>query len=83
MNLEEQFQTAAKEALNLDSRPDNTSLLVLYSFYKQGSEGDVSGKRPGLLDLRGRAKFDAWAKQKGTSKEDAMRKYVALVEELK
>ena len=45
-------------------------------------EGDVTGSRPGMLDLKGRAKFDAWAKRKGSSKDDAMKKYVALVDSL-
>ena len=35
-----------------------------------------------MLDLKGRAKFDAWAKRKGLSKDDAMKKYVALVDKL-
>ena len=46
------------------------------------TEGDVRGERPGLLDLRGRAKYDAWTKRKGTSKDDAMKKYVVLVDKL-
>ena len=57
-------------------------LLGLYGLYKQATEGDVSGSRPGVFDLKGRAKFDAWAGRKGTSKDDAMKKYVALVGKL-
>ena len=50
--------------------------------FKQGTAGDVQGKRPGMLDIKGRAKYDAWAGRKGTSSEDAMRAYVALVDAL-
>ena len=58
----------------------NDVLLDMYALYKQATVGDVSGSRPGMLDLKGRAKYDAWAKQKGTSKDSAMAAYIALVE---
>ena len=80
--LAEQFKEAKGRVEKLKERPSNDQLLELYGLYKQATEGDVSGARPGLLDLKGRAKFDAWAGKKGTSKDDAMRKYVALVGKL-
>ena len=54
--------------------------LKLYANYKQATEGDVSGDRPGFTDFVNRAKYDAWAKLKGISPEDAMKAYVKLVE---
>jgi len=54
-------------------------MLALYALYKQASAGDASGDRPGMLDVRGRAKYDAWAKHKGLSKDAAMEQYIALV----
>jgi acyl-CoA-binding protein len=60
----------------------NDKLLDLYALYKQATAGDVSGSRPGMLDVRGRAKYDAWAKRKGTSKDAAMEAYVRLVDQL-
>jgi acyl-CoA-binding protein len=80
--LAEQFKEAKGRVEKLKERPSNDQLLELYGLYKQATEGDVSGSRPGLFDLKGRAKFDAWAGKKGTSKDDAMRKYVALVGKL-
>lgn len=77
------FQAAADASKQLSKRPDNDTLLKLYATFKQGSSGDVEGKRPGFTDLVGRAKYDAWAKLKGTAKEDAMQQYVDLVESLK
>jgi len=56
--------------------------LLLYALYKQGTVADVSGSRPGMLDIKGRAKFDAWNKVRGTTRDVAMQKYVALVERL-
>ena len=57
----------------------NDVLLDLYALYKQATNGDVAGDRPGMLDMKGRAKFDAWAKRKGLSKDAAMEQYIALV----
>jgi diazepam-binding inhibitor (GABA receptor modulating acyl-CoA-binding protein) len=57
----------------------NDVMLEMYALYKQATVGDVSGDRPGMLDIRGRAKYDAWAKKKGTSKDAAMEQYIAVV----
>ncbi len=57
----------------------NDTMLELYALYKQATVGDVTGDRPGIMDLRGRAKYDAWAKRKGMSKDAAMQAYVDLV----
>lgn len=54
-------------------------MLDLYALYKQATVGDVTGSRPGMLDVRGRAKYDAWARRKGTSQDAAMEAYIALV----
>jgi len=82
-DLAARFQTAADDSKKLNQRPDNDTLLKLYAIFKQGSSGDVEGKRPGFTDLVGRAKYDAWAKLKGTPKEQAMQQYIDLVESLK
>jgi len=58
----------------------NDTMLELYALYKQATAGDVSGSRPGMLDVRGRAKYDAWAKRKGMTKDAAIEAYVALVD---
>jgi acyl-CoA-binding protein len=58
----------------------NDVMLDMYALYKQATAGDVSGSRPGMLDLRGRAKYDAWEKQKGTPKDVAIAAYIALVD---
>jgi len=80
--LGEKFREAAARVEKLSKRPSNDQLLDLYGLYKQATEGDATGSRPGLFDLKGRAKFDAWAGRKGTSKDDAMKRYVALVDKL-
>jgi diazepam-binding inhibitor (GABA receptor modulator, acyl-CoA-binding protein) len=81
-DLAAKFEAAQKRAKELTKTPSNDDLLELYAFYKQATSGDVSGSRPGMLDLKGRAKFDAWSKKKGTTKDDAMTKYAALVDRL-
>lgn len=82
MALADDFTSAQERVKTLKSKPSNDTLLELYSLYKQATAGDVEGKRPGMLDLKGRAKYDAWAARKGTSKDAAMEKYVALVNRL-
>ena len=82
-DLVEEFQAAAVDVKQLPAKPSNADLLKLYALFKQGSEGDATGKRPGMTDFVGRAKYDAWAGEKGMSRDDAMRAYVELVEDLK
>lgn len=82
-DLTKQFEQAVADSKRLDERPDNATLLELYALYKQASEGDASGERPGMTDFVGRAKWDAWKALEGTTGEDAKRRYVSLVEELK
>jgi diazepam-binding inhibitor (GABA receptor modulating acyl-CoA-binding protein) len=82
-NLKKKFEAAAADSKKLSERPSNDVLLQLYALYKQGSEGDVEGKRPGFTDMVGRAKYDAWAAIKGTDSEDAMQQYIDLVKSLK
>jgi acyl-CoA-binding protein len=77
------FETAAAEAQQLPEKPGNEDLLKLYALYKQATVGDVEGKRPGMMDFVGRAKYDAWAALEGTSEDDAKQAYVELVESLK
>lgn len=81
-DLQARFEQAAEDAKQLPKRPNNETLLRLYALYKQATTGNVRGKRPGMMDFTGRAKHDAWKKLKGTTKEDAMRAYVELVEKL-
>lgn len=80
---EQAFEQASITSKTLKKAPDNDALLALYSLYKQGSVGDCSGTRPGVMDMVGRAKFDAWMARKGTAREAAMGEYVALVTQLK
>jgi acyl-CoA-binding protein len=82
-DLKTQFEQAAREAQKLPKKPDNDTLLRLYALYKQATVGDVSGKRPGFMDMVGQAKYDAWAKVKGSSKDAAMQAYIDLVDQLK
>ncbi len=82
MTSETEFRDATERDQKLPQRPGNQDQRALSSLYKQATEGDVRGKRPGILDLRGRAKYDAWKAIRGKSAEDAMAEYVALVERL-
>jgi diazepam-binding inhibitor (GABA receptor modulating acyl-CoA-binding protein) len=80
---QERFDAAVAESKHLTERPDNSTLLKLYALFKQGTNGDAAGERPGITDFIARAKYDAWAAIAGTSREDAMRQYVDLIDSLK
>jgi acyl-CoA-binding protein len=82
MAAKDAFTEAQERVKKLSRRPSNAELLDLYGLYKQGTEGDVKGSRPGLLDPKGRAKFDAWTSRKGLAAAEAQSRYVALVGEL-
>ncbi|NOY92564.1 MAG: acyl-CoA-binding protein [Deltaproteobacteria bacterium] len=82
MTTQDEFEAAVVRVKGLSKSPSNQDLLGLYGLYKQATSGDVSGKRPGMLDPRGRAKFDAWTSRKGMDDEQARTAYVALVDKL-
>jgi acyl-CoA-binding protein len=82
-DLKAQFEKAVADSKKLPEKPDNATLLQIYSLYKQATEGDVQGKRPGFTDMVGRAKWDAWNEQKGKDATTAMQEYVDLIEALK
>ena len=82
-DLGKRFEDAVADSKRLDERPDNATLLKLYALYKQATEGDASGDRPGMSDFVGRAKWDAWKALEGTEGDEAKRRYIDLVESLK
>lgn len=81
--LKTKFEAAVADSKKLAERPSSDVLLQLYALYKQATEGDVEGKRPGFTDMVGRAKYDAWAAVKGATSDDAMKRYIELVNSLK
>jgi acyl-CoA-binding protein len=82
-DIDQQFAQAQNDVTQLPERPGNLTLLRLYALFKQGSAGDVSGDKPGMTDIVGKYKFEAWAALKGTPSDDAKQRYVELVESLK
>ncbi len=82
MELQQQFESAVARSKELTQRPSNTELLDLYALFKQASEGDVSGDRPGGFDFKAIAKYDAWAALKCKSKDLAMQEYISLIDKL-
>ena len=82
MDLMETLEQAAERAKQLSTKPDNEVLLQLYGLYKQATEGDVSGDKPGMFDFVAKAKYEAWESRQGMSSDDAVRAYVELVDRL-
>ena len=84
MELKELFEKATADSKKLNEKPDNNTLLQLYSLYKQATEGDVNSEPPSNpFDFVNKAKHQAWSDLKGKTKEEAMQLYVSLVEKLK
>jgi acyl-CoA-binding protein len=84
MELKEQFEQAVADSKNLTQKPDNSTLLQLYSLYKQSTVGDVNTESPSNpFDFVAKAKYEAWAGLKGKSTEEAMKEYVGLIQKFK
>ena len=79
-DLRKQFDDASAAVLKAKKDPGNDLKLRLYAHFKQATEGDVKGEKPGFTDFVNRSKYEAWAKLKGTSPEEAMKGYIKLVE---
>src|SRR5690606_37927715 len=77
-DLQQKFQETVNYVQNSegDVQLSNEQKLQMYALYKQATEGDVTGKKPGMMDFVGRAKYSAWEELKGQSKEQAMQKYI-------
>lgn len=82
MEIQNQFEAAVIRAKELTKRPSNEELLRLYALFKQATEGDNTGERPGGFDFKAIAKFDAWSEAKGKTKTEAMKEYIELVDQL-
>lgn len=83
-NLQQRFEAAVAISKSISQRPDNDTLLRLYSLYKQAMEGDCQGEPPtNPFDFVNKAKFEAWSGLRGMSQSDAMQNYADLIEKLK
>ncbi len=82
-DLQARFEQAVAESKQLSAKPDNQTLLKIYSLFKQATSGDASGARPGFSDFVNRAKWDAWNELKGQAPDQAMNDYIALIQSLK
>ncbi|XP_076300492.1 acyl-CoA binding protein 1 [Lasioglossum baleicum] len=82
MSLTDRFNKAAEEVKDLSSQPSDANMLELYSLFKQATVGDCNTTRPGMLDFKGKAKWDAWDQKKGMSQDAAKEQYIQKVDEL-
>ncbi|PXW26190.1 acyl-CoA-binding protein [Paraburkholderia caballeronis] len=82
-DVDARFAQAQEDVKQLPERPGNLTLLRLYALFKQATEGDAHGDRPGMTDIVGKYKYDAWAALQGTAQQTAREQYVELVESLK
>lgn len=84
--LREHFETVVQKVRNAPPdgpyHPSNETRLRIYALFRQAQDGDVHGKRPGMMDIVGRYKYDAWAALKGMARDEAMRQYITEIEGL-
>ncbi len=83
MSNSPEFTAAADAVKAFTTRPTDQELLDLYGYFKQATVGDCNTDRPGMFDLKGKAKWDVWNSHKGMSKEAAEQAYIEMVERLK
>ncbi len=84
MELKQQFEKSVLDSKTLSQKPDNETLLKLYSLFKQATEGDINTEPPtNMFDFVNKAKHDAWSSLKGKTTGQAMEEYINLVSKLK
>ncbi len=81
-DLKARFEQASVDVKSLTERPSDSDMLTLYALYKQATEGDVAGDKPGFFDFVGRAKYEAWEELKGTGADEAKQRYIDKVRSL-
>ena len=82
IDLDAGFLQATEDAKQLPARPDNDTLLKLYALYKQATDGDACGPKPGFFDFVNTAKYEAWSRLRGMRANEAQQKYIDLVRQL-
>ncbi|XP_076291793.1 acyl-CoA-binding protein-like [Lasioglossum baleicum] len=83
MSLDQKFDEAAEAMKKFSKRPTDEELLEIYALFKQATTGNVNTSRPGMMDLKGKAKWDYWKAKEGMSKDKAKEEYVKLVDSMK
>ncbi|KAM9353332.1 acyl-CoA-binding domain-containing protein 7 [Symphorus nematophorus] len=82
MSHKAEFEKIAEDVKKVKTRPTDQELLDLYGLYKQAIVGDINIDQPGMMDLKGKAKWEAWNSRKGMSTDDAMSAYITLGKEI-
>ncbi|XP_066571521.1 acyl-CoA-binding domain-containing protein 7 [Amia ocellicauda] len=82
MSLQAEFEKVADDVKKVKSRPTDEELLDMYGLYKQATVGDIDIEKPGILNMKGKAKWEAWDSRKGMSKDAAMNAYIAIAKEV-
>lgn len=80
--MSDAFQAAVDRVAELTNDPGNDVKLKLYGLFKQATQGDVQGKRPGFTNPVGRAKYDAWSELAGLTSDEAKAQYIGIVDGL-
>ncbi|XP_056142520.1 acyl-CoA-binding domain-containing protein 7 [Lampris incognitus] len=82
MSHKAEFEKMAEDVKKVKTRPTDQELLDLYGLYKQAIVGDINIDKPGMMDMKGKAKWEAWNTRKGKSTEDAMAAYITVAKQI-
>jgi len=74
------FEEATELVKKFAKKPQDSENLELYGLYKQATVGDVNIDKPGMLDLKKKAMYEAWSSHKGLSKDAAKEAYIKAYE---
>lgn len=83
--MSSEFAQAQADIKSTEKKLTQQNLLDLYGMYKVATCGSVTGSRPGFMQPKARAKYDAWrsATEKHDDATSAELAYIELVNELK
>ncbi|GLE03396.1 hypothetical protein PINS_up012298 [Pythium insidiosum] len=80
--IRREFEAKVALGKTLPPLDDNMAKLEMYALFKQAQHGKNSTPKPGMLDFVGKAKWEAWSKLGDMTPADAMRKYIAIIDDL-
>lgn len=80
MTIEEDFEKAVSDVRNSVTTPTNEVALSLYGLFKLVKFGKNNSPKPSIFNFTGLAKWKAWTESSALTKEEAMVKYIDLVQ---
>lgn len=81
-DIEDDFNKAANHVQKLAASTDTKTLLTLYGYYKQATEGPCNTPKPSWYDMKAKSKWEAWNSLKDLPRDKAKDLYIETVKKL-